>query len=278
MLRMELFSSVMIRAIILSIGYFSALYIAYNIKPSKRSLVDAVLIVGLMVIMSTRVEWILLKMMSYFGLGYLLLTLNHHKDKYGSLMFSLVLVIMMSVSDLISLNILISSESLLNAVKCQEENIYGVLAVLIPSLVVMLMYIIAGLLVRRRLDLSIVRSKITYTLFSLFYLFLIIQASLVISHVIVYISPNIPLEDVYQFIGYIYIPMIIIGSYSFYYLYHILKWENLIKMREEELLIAEHKRRDGYRANHNVESIILTIHTLTKNKQYDELKAYLDKL
>jgi len=43
-------------------------------------------------------------------------------------------------------------------------------------------------------------------------------------------------------------------------------------------LIAEHKRRDGYRANHNVESIILTIHTLTKNKQYDELKAYLDKL
>ncbi len=278
MLRMELFSSVMIRAIILSIGYFSALHIAYKIKPSKRSLIDAVLIVGLMVLMSTRVEWVLLKTISYYVLGYLLLTLNHHKDKYGSSMFSLILFMMISVSDLISLNILASSELLLNAVKYQEENIYGVLSAVIPSVVGMVMYIVSALFVQKTLDFTVVRSKVTYSLFSLFYLFLIVQISLVITHIIVYISPTIALEDVYQFIGYTYIPMIIIGAFSFYYLHHILKWEKVIKAREEELLTAEHKRRDGYRANHNVDNIILTIHTLTKNNQHDELKAYLDKL
>jgi len=278
MLRMELLSSVFIRAVLLSVGYMTAMYLAYKIRPSKRSLLDGVIIFSLMLLMSTRVEWMVLKIGSYVVVGYGLLVLNHKKDVYGSMLFSLVLVMMISVSDLISLNILAFSPKLLDAVMNQEENIYGVLAVLIPSLVVMVNYILSGWLVGKTLDVSSTRSKITYSIFSLFYVFLLMAISFILRHVVVVLSPSLSLKEVYHFIGFIYIPVIIIVGFSYYYLYHILKWERLIKVREEELLEAEIKRRSGYRANHNLDNIVLTIHTLTKSESYKELQEYLDKL
>lgn len=278
MLRMELFSSVFIRALLLSIGYMSAMYLAYKIRPSKRSLVDGVLIFALMFLMSTRVEWMILKMASYVVLGYGLLVLNHKKNVYGSMLFTLVLVMMVSVSDLVSLNILTFSPKLLDAVRYQRDTIYGFFAVVIPSFVVMVNYILSGWIVGKTLDLENGRSKITYIMFSLFYLFLLMAISFILRHIVVYISPDLALEQVYRFIGFIYIPVVIIVAFSYYYLYHILKWEGLIKIREEELLEAEIKRRNGYRANHNLDNIVLTIHTLAKNQSYKELHRYLDKL
>jgi len=278
MLRMELFSSVVIRASFISVGYLSAMYLAYKIKPSKRSLIDVVLVFSLMIVMSTGLEWILLKLMSYLGLGYLLLTINHKKDWYGSMLFSLILVMMTSLTDLISLSILANVEPLIEAVKSQEDTIYGLLAVLIPSIVVLMVYIVSGYVVRKTIPMNNPRSKITYAMFSLFYLFLLIAISLVLNHVIVYISPGIPLEEVYRFISFIYLPLLVIVSFSYYYLYHILKWEMMIKKREAELLKAELRRRDGYRANHNLDNIVLTIHTLVEKKDYKELKEYLAKM
>ena len=268
----------MIRAIMISIGYFIALHMAYKIKISKRSIIDGVLIVGLMVVMSTRVDWILVKLMSYFVLGYLLLTLNHKIDKYAALLFSLILLIMTSFTDIISLNIISMSEPLLNAIINQENNIHGVLAIMIPSIVVMCLYILGGYMMKTMLDLTVKRSNVTYTFFSIFFVFLLVEISLILQEIVQHSSLIDSLKEVYQFISFLYIPIIIIMIFSFYYLYQILKWEKLIKSREEALLQAEHKRRDGYRANHNVDSIILTIHTLTKNEQYEELEAYLETL
>ncbi len=278
MLRMELLSSVFVRAIIISIGYFIALHLAYKIKPSKRSIIDGVLILGLIIVMSTRIDWILLKLMSYFVLGYLLLTLNHKVDQYAALLFSLVILIMTSFTDIISLNITAMSEPLLNAIIHQENTIYGFIAVMIPSVTAMSLYIVGGFIMKTMLDLTVKRSKVTYTFFSMFFLYLLVQISLILEDVIKHSSSMDSVKEVYHFVSFMYIPLIAITIFTFYYLYQILKWEKLIKSREDELIIAEHQRRDGYRANHNVDSIILTVHTLAKNKQYDDLKTYLDKL
>jgi hypothetical protein len=277
---MELFSSVVIRASFVSVGYISAMYLAYKIRPSKRSLIDVVLVFSLMLVMSieTEPEWILLKLMSYLGLGYLLLTINHKKDWYGSMLFSLILVMVLSLNDSISFGILANVEPFINAVENQEDTIYGLLAVLIPSFVTLLAFLVSGYILRKTIPLDNSRSKITYVMFSLFYLFLLIAISLVLNHVIVYISPGIPLEQVYRFTVFIYIPIFVIVSFSYYYLYHILKWEMMIKKREAELLKAELRRRDGYRANHNLDNIVLTIHTLVEKKDYKELKEYLAKM
>lgn len=278
MFRMELLSSVYIRAIILCFGFLLGMYKAYNLKLSVKTIVDVIVIFVLFVYMSSSPTLIMIKMVSYLVTSYALLMLNHTIKYYYAAMFSFVILFMMSISDLISLQIINMSPYLTNAITYQDDGFAGFLAVMIPSFIVAINYYFGGIILYKINSYKSNRVAKIYLFFSTFYVLYIMILSITIEKIINSVSSTVILSDLFNIVSMVYLSTVLIPFFSIMIFREILKNNLTSMLSEEKLLLSTENRLDGYRFTHNFNNIIQSINYLAKNNEYEQIKEYLDKL